>query len=763
MKQTLILLVALLPCSAANSQSITAGHYHSLAICTDSTVKAWGDGYFGNLGTGVAQIDTSLPVPVMNLTQVVATDAGWFTSAAIKSDSTLWTWGRNNYGQLGHGDLLDDSIPEQVPISPVAAVSCGYAHTLILKNGIVSACGLGLFGRLGDGITSNHNRTTPTQVTGLIVPITAIAAGDAHSLALAADSTVYAWGNGVNGELGDGASMTSATPVHITTLTGVIAIAAGNGSSFALKADGTVWAWGANTYYQLGDSTFNFTQPSPVRVAVIDNIVKISRVRAQHAFAIKSDGTVWGWGDNPYGELGIGTWGAENYPRQVTTMSGVQEAEAGAYFSLWATNDTVWSAGKNNAGQLGNGTNIDSAAVGAMHNICTLLTQLSVSVSSTNVTCNGSIDGSATAIASGGTAPYTYSWSTGATTATILGAQAGTYTVTVSDADGTTIIETVTITEPPALTAVGSTVQNVFCFGGNSGIATVTAGGGTPGYFYQWSPSGGTNQTATGLAANIYSVTVTDVNGCTVMATAFITQPSALTANGSNVTNVSCFGGNNGSVSVNSNGGSPPYNYLWSPSGQTWQTATSLAMGTYTVTVTDANGCTVTATASVSQPSALNVSLTNINNASCSTCSDGSASVSASGGVPGYTYSWTPSGGNSATASNLLPGNYTACVSDANGCTQCMYIPVNSPSAITDNAFAPFSIYPNPAHAGFTVSFGEFKTDNAELTMLDVAGRVVHHELICATSEIRNSFSPGIYYVRIKAGTNVFTVKLVIE
>ncbi len=290
---------------------------------------------------------------------------------------------------------------------------------------------------------------------------------------------------------------------------------------------------------------------------------------------------------------------------------------------------------------------------------------LTTTGSQVNILCNGTCNGSATVVASGGTAPYTYSWApSGGTAATASALCAGTYTATVTDANGCITTRSFTITQPPALTTTGSQV-NILCNGGNTGSATVTASGGTAPYTYSWAPSGGTGATATGLTAGNYTVTVTDANGCTITRTYSITQPPALATTGSQV-NVLCNGGTTGSATVMASGGTAPYAYSWAPSGGTSATATGLGAGTYTVTVTDANGCTISQTYTITQPPALTASATN----TPATCGNpnGTATVTASGGTAPYSYSWAPSGGTGTTASALLAGSYTVTVTDANGC-----------------------------------------------------------------------------------------------
>jgi hypothetical protein len=304
--------------------------------------------------------------------------------------------------------------------------------------------------------------------------------------------------------------------------------------------------------------------------------------------------------------------------------------------------------------------------------------------SQTNVSCNGGTNGSASVSPSGGTPGYTYSWSpSGGTAATATGLAAGSYTVTVTDANGCTATRNYTLTQPPAISTATGSQTNVSCNGGTNGSASVSPSGGTPGYTYSWSPSGGTAATATGLAAGSYTVTVTDANGCTATRNYTLTQPPAInTATGSQ-TNISCNGGTNGSASVSPSGGTPGYTYSWSPSGGTAATATGLAAGSYTVTITDANGCTATRNYTLTQPPAINTSSGSQTNVSCNGGTNGSASVSPSGGTPGYTYSWSPSGGTAATATGLAAGSYTVTVTDANGCTATRNYTLTQPPAIS--------------------------------------------------------------------------------
>jgi len=286
-----------------------------------------------------------------------------------------------------------------------------------------------------------------------------------------------------------------------------------------------------------------------------------------------------------------------------------------------------------------------------------------VTVTSTNVNCNGQNTGTATAVSSGGTSPYTYLWSNAQANATATNLWAGTYTVTVSDANNCSSVQTVTITEPSAMGLV-VTANNAACQT-STGDATVTATGGTGAYTYSWSNSQ-VGQTATGLSAGVYTVTVTDNSGCSKSALANVSNTGSPWGSISSVNNVLCNGANNGSATVNVTVGSPQYTYLWN-NGQTTATASGLAAGNHQVTVTDALGCIVIIDTVISEPAALTSSVT-VNPTSC-VGSTGSATVSASGGTPGYTYTWSNSQ-TTATITGLSVGNYSVTITDANGCVQ---------------------------------------------------------------------------------------------
>ncbi len=305
-----------------------------------------------------------------------------------------------------------------------------------------------------------------------------------------------------------------------------------------------------------------------------------------------------------------------------------------------------------------------------------------VVLTGTNVTCFGGSTGIASATVIGGIAPYTYSWSpTGGTAIIATNLIAANYNLVVTDASGCVGSSAITITQPTAaLTAVLS-ATNVTCNGFNNGIANVVASGGTTGYTYNWLPTGGTGTTANALTATIYSVTITDTKNCTATNTVVITQPNVLTAIVTS-SNISCNGLNNGVAQVIASGGTVVYSYNWLPSGGTNSITTpNLTAGNYSVVVTDASGCTKTNTTTVTQPIPITNTITT-NNVMCFGQTSGSVSVTASGGVGGYSYNWQPIVSNNANVTNIGAGAYTVVVTDANGCTKQSVITITQPQQL---------------------------------------------------------------------------------
>jgi hypothetical protein len=320
---------------------------------------------------------------------------------------------------------------------------------------------------------------------------------------------------------------------------------------------------------------------------------------------------------------------------------------------------------------------------GSCGSLAVNVTNITSTISSqTNVACNGGATGAATVSASGGTAPYTYAWSNAATTASITGIVAGTYTCTITDANGCTKTQSATITQPTALVASAIVDNNVSCNGGSNGAATASATGGTAPYTYAWS-NGATTASITGVIVGTYTCTITDANGCTDMASITITQPTALVASAIIDNNATCNGTSDGGATASATGGTAPYTYAWS-NGATTASITGIVAGTYNVTITDANGCTDMASITITEPTAVVASVIVVNNATCNGASDGEATASGSGGTAPYTYLWS-NGANTATVNGLIAATYTVWVTDNDGCFNTTTVTITEPVAIDNN------------------------------------------------------------------------------
>ncbi len=311
-------------------------------------------------------------------------------------------------------------------------------------------------------------------------------------------------------------------------------------------------------------------------------------------------------------------------------------------------------------------------------NVLNLCCVLDLTITSTGVNCNGSCDGTATAVVSNGTAPYTYLWGNLSTTSTITNLCAGTYAVTVIDAAGCSETAMVSILDNTTLLEGSITSSDVTCGGACDGITTVTPIGGTAPYTYAWS-NGSTTISLGGLCAGTYMVTITDANGCDVVLTTVITEPTALTLTTTS-TGINCNGNCDGTATTVASNGTAPYTYAWS-NGSTAISLSGLCAGTYGVTVTDANGCTTAGSVNVDSTALLAASIASTDVTCAGTC-DGTATASPIAGTAPYTYAWSD-GSTSNSLTSLCAGTYTVTIADANGCDVVVTTVITEPTALT--------------------------------------------------------------------------------
>jgi alpha-tubulin suppressor-like RCC1 family protein len=358
-----------------NWKQVACGGYHIVAIKTDGTLWTWGLGTSGQLGDNTST-DRSTPVTTFaggtNWKQV---SCGGYHTAAIKTDGTLWTWGRNTAGQLGD----DTIISRSTPVTTFAGgtnwkqVSCGYEYTAALNddgtNKVFYLWGNNTFGQLGTNWLSQNNQILQTFAGG--TNWKQVAGGGAHTAAVKTDGTLWTWGLNTDGQLGDNTSTARSTPV--TTFAGGTnwkQVACGSDHTAAIKTDGTLWTVGLNGYGQLGRNSDTSLRLTPVTTFAggtnwadtatgePEELYTLSCGR-DHTAAIKTDGTLWTWGSGTSGQLGDNTSNAAR-STPVTTFAGGtnwKQVFGGGYHTAAIKADgTLWTWGSNFDGQLGNNT-----------------------------------------------------------------------------------------------------------------------------------------------------------------------------------------------------------------------------------------------------------------------------------------------------------------------------------------------------------------------------------------------------------------------
>jgi alpha-tubulin suppressor-like RCC1 family protein len=397
---------------------VSAGGYFSHAIKADGTLWAWGTnvgvqgGGAGMLGIGGGGSNQLTPIQVGTDNHWISVASGDYHSHALKSDGTLWSWGYNGEGELGIGSTASQGFPVQVGTdNKWVYVSAGGGHSNAIKSdGTLWGWGFGLLGDIGDGTTAQRN--SPVQV-GTDTKWVSVAATTYHTLGLKSDGTLWSWGmsdgalgydppGGVQinvptqigtdndwatfftgyshagaiktngtlwmwgyqqwGQVGNGNTSFILSPIQIGTGTNWLAFGASTGgyytsTSYAIQSDGSLWAWGLNSSGQVGDGT-TVNQLVPIQINSSDNVIASMSSGSYHTVSVKTNGTLWAWGDNQNGQVGNGTTTNQGTPTQVGTDNNWISASGGYYHTVaLKSNGTIWAWGDNQYGQLGNGTN----------------------------------------------------------------------------------------------------------------------------------------------------------------------------------------------------------------------------------------------------------------------------------------------------------------------------------------------------------------------------------------------------------------------
>ena len=398
---------------------------------------------------------------------------------------------------------------------------------------------------------------------------------------------------------------------------------------------------------------------------------------------------------------------------------------------------------------------------------------LNVSADVINVLCHGQATGAITVLVNGGSGNYTYLW-TGPNgesfnTPTIDELLAGQWVVIIIDDQGNSFVGAYTVNQPDVLAIGASTVVDNQCSGQTNGFIQVDMTGGVAPYQYSW--NGGPPQTENfigQLPGGVYEAIVTDANGCQVAVGPYtIAEPPQISAE-STITDAVCFGEANGAASLVVSGGVAPYSYLWAGSQITEPSISGVTAGTYTLIVTDANGCVREIPAVVNQPGELIVTITQVLPAANEEHNNGAITIEVGGGTAPYTVTWS-NGATGTSLSGLLPGEYTYTIVDAHGCTIGTSAPIIIGTSVSTTDVDPaqfVSITPNPTKGSVVVKWTELASVDASLTLMTLDGRQLGSLAITDKEGVwdvsKYGLSAGLYVVLLKQDNQVIPIKLVV-
>jgi ELWxxDGT repeat protein len=388
------------------------------------------------------------------------------------------------------------------------------------------------------------------------------------------------------------------------------------------------------------------------------------------------------------------------------------------------------------------------------------LIQISVSTAQTNVSCFGGNNGQINIEATSGTPPFSIEWDSGISGFNPQNLESGNYSFTVTDAEDVSFSQTITITEPDALEINTSDLINIDCNGNSNGQISTEVSGGTQAYFFAWS-EGSDTETITNLGVGEYSLSVTDANGCTTTESFTITEPAILEVTNSEITDVDCNGEATGQISTEISGGTEDYTFDWSEGGSDTGTITGLSAGEYSLSVTDANGCTTTENFMLTEPSAIQSEI--ITTASNSSLNNGTAELTTEGGVSPYSYQWSHSNAETTnTATGLSAGDYTVTITDTNNCETIIDFTIDNINSLTEQEEEEyFSIYPNPTPASFRIKLHSEVSSSDIVYIYNSLGQLEYS--VSAQESPRSYRLPaGVYNIVLQKDKKTYSKRIIV-
>jgi gliding motility-associated-like protein len=421
-----------------NWLTVESEYSHTAAINTSGQLWVWGYNNQYQLGIG-NNTNSNIPVLIQG-NSWVSVDMGNLHTLGIKSDGTIWGWGDNTNGQIGNGNNSLQSTATQIPISgSFISIEAGIYQSFAIKSdGTLWSWGYNLKGQLGLG--NKINRTAPTQV-GTDNKWVSVSSGANHTLGLKSDGTLWSWGDGTGGQLGLGSSVSEAViPVQVGTDNKWVSISAGYANSFGIKSDGSLWAWGDGQLGALGLGNLSSVN-IPTQIGNEKKWISVDAGQG-HTLALKVDGTLWSWGRNTAGQLGYSNNYVNNsIPVQVGQGKYIDITSGGTHsFAMRDSRTVLCFSGANDLGQLGNGNNNNQTVIS-----CDLAFNSSCTIQNFNPFADTTRICGTNTILNAGNSYSSYSWNNGANTSTISTSTGGFYKVIVSDANGCTATDSTTL------------------------------------------------------------------------------------------------------------------------------------------------------------------------------------------------------------------------------------------------------------------------------------------------------------------------------